>query len=69
MQNQINLVKVFSVTKARDRDDIGARVTAWIPANLPGSAHHHQAVIGRQVPLPVVRPALRDGRVIAAATR
>ena len=35
MQNQINLVKVFSVTKARDRDDIGARVTAWIQAN-PG---------------------------------
>jgi hypothetical protein len=29
------MVKVFSVTKARERDDLGARVTAWIQAN-PG---------------------------------
>jgi len=28
-------VKVFSATKARDREDIGDRVTAWIAAN-PG---------------------------------
>jgi len=35
MENQINLVKVFSVTKAREREDLGARVTAWIAAN-PG---------------------------------
>ena len=35
MENRINLVKVFSVTKARERDDLGARVTAWIAAN-PG---------------------------------
>jgi hypothetical protein len=35
MENRINLVKVFSVTKARERDDLGARVTAWIQAN-PG---------------------------------
>jgi hypothetical protein len=26
----VNLVKVFSVTKARDRDALGDRVTAWI---------------------------------------
>jgi hypothetical protein len=35
MQGRVNLVKVFSVTKARERDDLGARVTAWIQAN-PG---------------------------------
>jgi len=35
MQNHINLVKVFSVTKAREREELGARVTAWIAAN-PG---------------------------------
>ena len=33
MQSRINVVKVFSVTKARDRDEVGARVTAWIEAN------------------------------------
>jgi hypothetical protein len=33
MDNQINLVKVFSVTKARDREELGDRVTAWIAAN------------------------------------
>jgi hypothetical protein len=35
MQDRINLVKVFSVTKARERDELGNRVTAWIAAN-PG---------------------------------
>jgi hypothetical protein len=35
MQNPINLVKVFSVTKARERDELGERVTAWLAAN-PG---------------------------------
>jgi hypothetical protein len=35
MQPRINLVKVFSATKARDREDIGDRVSAWIAAN-PG---------------------------------
>ncbi|HMF41232.1 MAG TPA: hypothetical protein VKQ32_11070 [Polyangia bacterium] len=35
MEGQINLVKVFSVTKARERDELGARVSAWIQAN-PG---------------------------------
>jgi len=35
MQPRINLVKVFSATKARDREDIGDRVNAWIAAN-PG---------------------------------
>jgi hypothetical protein len=29
----ISLVKVFSVTKARDREAIGDNVTAWIAAN------------------------------------
>jgi len=33
MQGRINLVKTFSVTKARDRDELGARVTAWLVAN------------------------------------
>ena len=33
MENKINLVKVFSVTKARDRQDLGERVTAWIQEN------------------------------------
>jgi len=31
--NEINLVKVFSATKARDRESIGERVTAWIAAH------------------------------------
>ena len=26
----INLVKVFSVTKAREREHLGERVTAWV---------------------------------------
>jgi hypothetical protein len=30
---RISLVKVFSVTKARDRETIGDDVTAWIAAN------------------------------------
>lgn len=33
MANRINLVKVFSVTRARERDELGERVTAWIKAN------------------------------------
>jgi len=33
MENRINMVKVFSVTKARDRQDLGERVTAWIQEN------------------------------------
>jgi hypothetical protein len=33
MENRINLVKVFSVTKARDRQDLGERITAWIQEN------------------------------------
>jgi hypothetical protein len=27
---RINLVKVFSATKARDRDELGERVTEWL---------------------------------------
>lgn len=30
---KINTVKVFSATKARDRELLGARVSAWIEAN------------------------------------
>ena len=30
-----NLIKVFSATKARERDDLGDRITAWIRSN-PG---------------------------------
>lgn len=37
MPDKINFVKVFSATKARDRDTLGERVTAWIQAN-PGIA-------------------------------
>ena len=33
MAAQINLVKVFSVTKVRDRDALGDHVTAWLAAN------------------------------------
>lgn len=33
MQDRINLVKVFSATKARDRETIGERVTEWIRSN------------------------------------
>ena len=33
MENRINMVKVFSVTKARERQDLGERVTAWIQEN------------------------------------
>jgi hypothetical protein len=35
MEKTINLVKTFSVTKAREREELGARVTQWIAAN-PG---------------------------------
>ncbi|HVV17314.1 MAG TPA: hypothetical protein VHH90_08935 [Polyangia bacterium] len=37
MPDKINFVKVFSATKARDRDSLGERITAWIQAN-PGIA-------------------------------
>ncbi len=33
MDNRISLVKVFSATRARDREELGQRVTAWIEAN------------------------------------
>lgn len=33
MDARLTLVKVFSVTKARDREAIGEHVTAWIAAN------------------------------------
>jgi hypothetical protein len=33
MDAQINLVKVFSVTKAKDRQSVGDQVTGWIAAN------------------------------------
>ena len=33
MEHPITLIKVFSVTKARERDELGERVTAWIAAN------------------------------------
>jgi len=36
MTAPINLVKVFSVTKAKERQSIGERVTDWIAAN-PGA--------------------------------
>ena len=33
MEPPINFVKVFSVTKAKERESIGDRVTGWIAAN------------------------------------
>jgi hypothetical protein len=33
MDAQIKLVKVFSVTKAKDRQSVGDHVTDWIAAN------------------------------------
>jgi hypothetical protein len=33
MDSPISLIKVFSVTKARDREELGPRVTAWIAAH------------------------------------
>jgi hypothetical protein len=33
MPSRINLVKVFSVTKARDREELGSRITTWLAAN------------------------------------
>ena len=33
MEEPINLVKVFSATKAKDRQSIGDHVTDWITAN------------------------------------
>jgi hypothetical protein len=35
MPDRIDLVKVFSATKARDRETLGDRVTEWI-RNNPG---------------------------------
>jgi hypothetical protein len=35
-REQINLVKVFSATKMRDRQSIGEQVTSWMAAN-PGT--------------------------------
>ncbi len=32
MEERINLVKVFTATKARDRESIGEQVTAWLAA-------------------------------------
>ena len=71
MDSQISLIKVFSVTKARDRDEIGERVTAWIAAHpeLQIVRDVRQALIGAAVPLPVDGPHLRGRRLIAAATR
>jgi hypothetical protein len=33
MEARINLVKVFSATKSRDRAQLGERVTSWLAAN------------------------------------
>lgn len=33
MQQQINLVKVFSATKSRLRDGLGDHITRWLRAN------------------------------------
>ena len=33
MPAKFSIVKVFSATKSRDRENLGARVTAWLEAN------------------------------------
>jgi hypothetical protein len=33
MHGRIDLVKVFSATRSRDREHLGERVTAWMAAN------------------------------------
>lgn len=33
VEHSMNLVKVFSATKSRDRDELGTRVTAWLRDN------------------------------------
>jgi hypothetical protein len=33
MERRISAFKVFSATKARDRDQLGERVSAWVAAN------------------------------------
>ena len=33
LETRINLVKVFSATKSRDREKLGDRVSAWLAAN------------------------------------
>jgi hypothetical protein len=43
MTGPINLVKVFSTTKARGREEIGERVTSWIAANP--SVHIFKTVV------------------------
>jgi len=43
MTGPINLVKVFSTTKARGREEIGERVTSWIAANP--SVHVFKTVV------------------------
>jgi hypothetical protein len=35
LESRINLVKVFSATKSRDREQLGERVTTWLAAH-PG---------------------------------
>ena len=43
MTGPINLVKVFSATKARGREEIGERVTNWIAENP--SVHVFKTVV------------------------
>jgi len=33
MEPRLNLVKVFTATKAKDRESIGEKVTSWIDAH------------------------------------
>ena len=57
-------VKVFSATKAREREELGENVTRWIRAN-PGRAGHGQdrhAVLGPRVSLPDHHAVLRARR-------
>ena len=61
MNDRIELVKVFSVTKARERDALGERVTAWLEAHpefrlAPDGRRAH---LGQRLPLYVDGPDRR----------
>lgn len=45
MDERIDLVKVFSATRAKDRADLGERVTTWMRAN--GAVRVAQAVVAQ----------------------
>ena len=57
-------VKVFSATKAREREELGENVTRWIRAQSgrPGDGQDRHAVLGPRVSLPDDHAVLRARR-------